>query len=118
MDTLVLFGEHDAFLEAAVVAAYLMIVPQDQWWSVPYCDGNLYLDDQGRQMVMKNKKPDNYTYAPIYRMNATETDGMVCSVIHPVKFSNTRDVDYWKSVVTTECSDCLGEDSWRFVANR
>lgn len=97
------------FLEAAVPAAYVMVVPKEEWLPVPYCDGMYHLDKDGRRRKLIHKKPDNLTFAPTYTTNATETGGLPCSVIHPLKFSQERSVDYWRRVVEAECSNCRTE---------
>ena len=96
VDTLVLFGEHDVFLEVAVPAAFVMVVPKEEWLPVPYCD----VYDPGANAREK------ITLGPRRTMNASESGGLNCSVIHPLKFSNESSVDYWRRVVETECSSC------------
>ena len=106
VDTLVLFGEHDVFLEVAVPAAYVMVVPKEEWLPVPYCD---IVYHHGEQTLME-KWPNNMTFVPPYIVNASESGGLNCSVIHPLKFSKGSSVEYWRRVVIeTECPSCRSE---------
>ena len=108
VDTLVLFGEHDVFLEVAVPAAYAMLVPKEEWLPIPYCDGLYYVTENGRWKKMK-KAPNNITFVPLYTTNASETGGLQCSVVHALKFSHDIFLDYWRRVVKTECASCRSE---------
>ena len=105
VDTLVLFGEHDVFLEVAVPAAYVMVIPKEEWLPVPYCE---VVYHHGEQTLME-KGPNNMTFVPPYIVNASESGGLNCSVIHPLKFSKESSVDYWRRVVETECPSCRSE---------
>ena len=95
VDTLVLFGEHDVFLEVAVPAAYAMLVPKEEWLPIPYCDVVNHPGANAR---------DNITLGP------SETAGLQCFVVHALQYSQDKIVlDYWRRVVKTECASCRSE---------
>ena len=101
---LLVFGEHDVFLEIAIAMVYSMLVPDDQWVPVPYCDGDRYMDERGNELVTRKKSPGEKIFLPLYSVQGT--NDTMCAVIHPLKFSKEEDIRYWKHVMKTECAAC------------
>jgi len=84
---IILFGEHDVFLEITIPMIMAIVVGKEGGLKIPYCELSGLNTGRINISIAKDQAHD-------------------CPSFHPFKFSQPTFYDYWKKIVGNECPWC------------
>ena len=83
-----IFGEHNVFMEIAFPITCSLLVTESSALKMPYCDST------GRELIFQQ----------YFQPTQKEGKSLSCPTIHPIKFGRFASMEYWKEILSVECS--------------